>query len=284
MSVSNSEALSLFLSGYTAEVTSNDKKSIAAAKDMMQAGSEIFVASLPKSTLDDLVTAAIQIKEAGMIAVPHIVARNIKSADALNELLGRLSKEAGVDRALILGGDRDEPIGDFDASLQLIETEILQKNGFTKIYLACYPEGHARIPEATLNKARAEKIAAAEAVGLNVELISQFCFEAEPIIEFTKQMRRSGVKAPFRVGIAGPATRTMLIKYAIICGVGASLRALKERQNMAKNMFSSETPEKLLTALAVANAEDPELGLSGAHFFTFGSLKRSAEFIRPLLK
>ena len=278
----NSQILANFLNGYTAEVTSGDKKSMAAAEKMMDKGAEVFVASLPKDTIDKQVAAVVRIHQAGLKPVPHIVARNIKDLAALETTLNRFVIEAKIDTALILGGDRDDAVGDFDASLQLIETGLLQKVGIKKIYLGCYPEGHPRISTEILDKARAAKLIAAEKAGLEVELISQFCFESQPIIEFARKLRAEGVKAPFRVGVAGPSSRATLIKYAIICGVGASLRALKERQDLAKNMTSGETPEKLITELAEALEQQPELGLSGVHFFTFGSLEKSATFVNQV--
>ncbi|PCI85154.1 MAG: methylenetetrahydrofolate reductase [Hyphomicrobiales bacterium] len=279
----NSQILTNFLNGYTAEVTSGDKKSMAAAEKMMDKGAEVFVASLPKDTIDKQVAAVVKIHQAGLKPVPHIVARNIKNLAALETTLNRFVIEAEIDTALILGGDRDDAVGDFDASLQLIETGLLQKVGIKKIYLGCYPEGHPRISTEILDKSRAAKLIAAEKAGLEVELVSQFCFESQPIIEFARKLRAEGVKVPFRVGVAGPSSRATLVKYAIICGVGASLRALKERQDLAKNMTSGETPEKLITELAEALEQQPELGLNGVHFFTFGSLEKSATFVNQVV-
>ncbi|MBL1241033.1 MAG: methylenetetrahydrofolate reductase [OCS116 cluster bacterium] len=278
----NSHMLTSFLNGYTAEVTSGDKKSMTAAEKMMSPGAEVFVASLPKDTIDKQVAAVVRIHQAGLKPVPHIVARNVKDLTSLEQTLERFVAEAKIDTALILGGDRDDAVGDFDASLQLIETGLLQKVGIKKIYLGCYPEGHPRISTEILDKARAAKLVAAEKAGLEVELVSQFCFESQPIIEFARKLRAEGVKAPFRVGVAGPSSRATLVKYAIICGVGASLRALKERQDLAKNMTSGETPEKLITELAEALEKEPELGLNGVHFFTFGSLEKSATFVNQV--
>lgn len=278
----NSHMLTSFLNGYTAEVTSGDKKSMTAAEKMMSPGAEVFVASLPKDTIDKQVAAVVRIHQAGLKPVPHIVARNVKDLTSLEQTLERFVAEAKIDTALILGGDRDDAVGDFDASLQLIETGLLQKVGIKKIYLGCYPEGHPRISTEILDKARAAKLVAAEKAGLEVELVSQFCFESQPIIEFARKLRAEGVKAPFRVGVAGPSSRATLVKYAIICGVGASLRALKERQDLAKNMTSGETPEKLITELAEALEKESELGLNGVHFFTFGSLEKSATFVNQV--
>ncbi|WP_417320034.1 methylenetetrahydrofolate reductase [Emcibacter sp.] len=266
------------MSGYTAEVTSGDSKSIKAAGEKMAPGSEVFVASLPKNTLNDLVAAIVKLSEAGLNAVPHIVARNIENYNTLDNLLDRLVREAGVDRALVLGGDRDEPVGDYSSSLELIETGLFEKHGIKKIYIGSYPEGHARIPGGILEQAIKDKLEAAAKAGLEVELVTQFCFDARPFIDMAKRFRELGINTPIRAGVAGPAKTLTLIKYAMACGVGPSLRALKERENMAMNILSGETPEELLEELSKANEADPSLGLSGVHFFTFGSLAKSADF------
>jgi methylenetetrahydrofolate reductase (NADPH) len=180
-------------------------------------------------------------------------------------------------RALIVGGDRDQPVGDFSSSLQLLETGMLSTHGIRKIALSWYPEGHPRISAADLAAARAAKLAVAAQAGLAVTLLSQFCFESAPIIAMAKQIRSEGVTVPLRVGVAGPASRTALLKYALICGVGASIRALKERPG-ARGIMAGDTPEKLLADVARAQAADPALGIQGVHFFTFASLAATAKF------
>jgi methylenetetrahydrofolate reductase (NADPH) len=266
------------LRNYSAEVTSGDRKSIDAAATMMEPGAEVFIASLPSDTADKLVLAAAQLKRSGLTPVPHIVARNIKNLADLDTLLGRLVSEAGIDRALILAGDRDQPAGDFSAALQLLETGMISKHGIKKIALSWYPEGHPRISDADLTAARAAKLAAAAKAGLDVTLVSQFCFEAAPIVSTARQIRAEGVTQPLRVGIAGPASRTSLLKYAMICGVGASIRALKERP-AARGMLAGDTPEDLLSEVAAAQSAEPALGIQGIHFFTFASLAATAKFV-----
>jgi len=270
--------LAELLQNYSVEVTARDHKSVEAAGSLLRPGAEVFITAIPGESADRLVAAAVQLRRAGLVPVPHVVARNIESRKTLDDLLGRLVAEAKLDRALVLGGDRDKPAGEFDSSLQLIATGLLQKHGIGKIALACYPEGHPRIADATLEAARAAKLAAAEAAGLDVTLVSQFCFDPRPIIALAERMRRQGVRAPFRVGVAGPAERMTLVKYALMCGVGASMRALKERQDLARNVLTGETPEALLSAVALARARNPALGIAGVHFFTFGSLGKSAQW------
>ena len=239
-------ALSGLLTNYTAEVTARDRKGLDAAPAMMAAGSEVYIAAIPGESEDRLVAAAAHLRENGMVPVPHIVARNIENRAGLDGLLRRLTAEAKLDRALVLGGDRDKPAGAFDSSLQLLET--------------------------------------AAQSGLDVWMVSQFCFDAKPIIALARRMRAQGVTAPFRVGVAGPAERSTLVKYALMCGVGASLRALKERQDLARNVLTGETPEALLTEVAQAQERDPSLGIKGVHFFTFGALAKSAEWADRMMR
>ncbi len=269
------QSLARLLHEYSAEVTAPDRKSLDAAAMMMRPGARVYIASLPTDLPDTQVAVAATLKRAGLIPVPHIVARNIASRDALDYLLQRLTREAGVDRALILGGDRDKAAGEYDSGLQIIQTGLLERRGIKKIAIGCYPEGHPRIPEQVLDKAMSDKLAAAEKAGLETILISQVCFEPDPIISFARKIRKQGVTAPLRVGVAGPAKFATLLKYAVICGVGSSLRALRERSSLTANLLGGETPERVLTQVAQAQGADPTLGVSGVHFFTFASLAKS---------
>jgi methylenetetrahydrofolate reductase (NADPH) len=278
--IDTDRALSRLLAHYCTELTSRDHKSLDAAGQLLAPGSQVFIASLPGDTIDNLVAAAVQLRQSGLLPVPHIVARNTDSFASLDKTLSLLVERAGVDRCLVLGGDRDTPAGEFDSALQLIQTGLLQKHGIRKIALGCYPEGHPRISDAVLESALLAKLDAAKAADMEVWLVSQFCFDAAPILAMVRRLRSLGVSAPLQVGVAGPANRTTLIKYAMICGVGASLRVMKERQDMAKHLIAGETPEGLLQVVAAAQAADPALGISGVHFFTFGSLQKSAEWAR----
>lgn len=271
--------ISRLLQDYSAEVTAPDRKSLDAAALMMDPGSRVYIASLPSDTTDRLVAAAAQLKDAGLVPVPHIVARNIEDEAALDNLLGRLSHEAGVDRALILAGDRGDAAGHFHDSLQIINTGLLEKHGISKIAVGTYPEGHPQISDDVLDMALNEKNAAAEKSGLETILISQVCFEAKPVLDHIRKLRARGVKNRVRVGVAGPAKKTTLLKYALICGVGASMRALKERKTLVKNLAAGETPEKILTEIAIAQASEPSLNIWGVHFFTFASFANSIEFV-----
>jgi len=143
-------ALAGLLKGYSTEVTARDRKGIEAAPELMPKGAEIFVAAIPGEEPDRIIAAAVQLSRTGLKVMPHIVARNIPGRAALDDMLSRLAGEAGVDRAHVVGGDRDKPEGEYDASLQLLQTGLFQKHGVNTVTIACYPEGHPRISDAVL--------------------------------------------------------------------------------------------------------------------------------------
>ncbi|WP_159585440.1 methylenetetrahydrofolate reductase [Chelativorans xinjiangense] len=271
-------ALATLLQTYSVEVTARDERSLGAVAEILRPGTEVFVANLPNEGADVLIRAAAKLRHAGLTPVPHIVARNLGSRREFEEMLAGLAGEAEVQKALVLGGDRDRPAGEFDAALQLIHTGLLQEHGIRRIAVACYPEGHPRISADVLWQALRDKLDAANEAGLDTALVSQFLFDPKLVVTFAKALRSAGITAPLRVGVAGPANRAKLIRYALRCGVGASLRVLRERGNLARNVLAGFTPDELLGEIALAQAVDPSLGIAGVHFFTFGDPARSARW------
>lgn len=269
---------------YSSEVTTPDRKALDAAARLMPPDARVYVAALPNDTSDRQLAVCREVRALGLIPVPHIVARNIARRRDLDGMLGRLAQEAGVDRALVLGGDRDRPVGEYHSSLQLIESGLLQKHGIGKIAIACYPEGHPKISDRVLDEALHAKLAAARSGGLELILITQLCFEAEPIVAFLRRLRSQGVTERVRVGVAGPTSTATLLRYAAICGVGASLRALKKRQSLAKNLLANETPRQLILDLEAAVLKEPSLDIWGIHFFTFASLRNTIEWVSEFRK
>lgn len=276
---SSQEALLSLLQRFSVEITSADSKSLDSAGRLLGRGQEVFVASLPKDPVSRLVDACVRLREQGLDPVPHVVARNLPGPGDLHQLIQGVTKSAGVTKVLVLGGDRDKPAGTLEQGLQILDSGLLEDNGVHRVYLPAYPEGHPRVPEEKLEHARRMKLECAQRAGLEVTLLSQFCFEAQPILAWTRRIRGQGVTAPYRVGVAGPASRASLMKFALLCGIGPSLRALRERESLAKNMVAGVTPLDVLQTVASAQAATPFLGIEGVHFFTFGSLRQTVDWL-----
>jgi len=269
------------LNCFSVEITPGDRKSLELAANSLPKGTEAFIASLPTGRLDQVVETATFLRNVGLEPVPHLAARNLESPEQLSEFLKALSGEASVKRALVIGGDRDQPLGFYGQSLQILNSGLLQKHGIRKAYISCYPEGHPRIADDQLNFSRRLKLNVARDTGLQVGLVSQFCFETLPIVRMVRQLRQENPAVPVRVGLAGPVGPTTLLKYAAVCGVGASIRVIRERQSLAKNLMTSST-EDLLSEIAGLQSSIAATGIEGIHFFTFGALARTAELVARL--
>ena len=271
------------LSCFSIEIIPGDEHSVAVATQALPTRTETLITSLPRSTFDAVVGTARGLRRGGLVPVPHIAARNFRSEGELDQMLLRLAAEAGVDRVLLIGGDREKPAGPYADSLQVLNSGLLQRHGIQKVYLPCYPEGHPRIAEERLRRARKDKLAAAQNAGLGVAFISQFCFETAPIARLARELRTEGIETPLRIGIAGPVSSVVLLKYALLCGVGPSIRALRERDGMAKTMIAGNT-ENLVTEIALAQRNEPALGIGGVHFFTFGAVGKTAAMLARIMQ
>ena len=266
------------LKRYSLEVTPRDADAFHAVGRLLPHGSEVFVAELPHQEPELLLDAAVRYRRAGFRPVPHLVARNILGAGELATLLSKLAREAAVDRVLVLGGDRDEPVGPFSEALDLIDAGRLQEHGITSVAFACFPEGHPRIPDVALQEALEAKLAAAGQGGLDVLLISQFVFDADPLVSYAKCLRAAGISVPMRVGIAGPADAETLLRFGDELGVGRSKQAMRELAASPTERQAEQTPRDLVIAIAAAQAADPSLGIEGFHFFAFGSTARTIDW------
>ena len=275
--------LAALLRGYSIEVTARGAAAADACRAHLAAGTEVYIAFTPRDTHPGVVDTAKRLGEAGFVPVPHVTARNLASFTRLNDFLARLAGEAGVTRVLALGGDADRPAGPYHSSLALLESGLFQQHGIRRIGLACYPEAHRKIDAAALDEALAAKLDLVRRAGLEAWLVSQFCFEAAPIVGLAERLRARGVDAPLRVGLAGPADLRRLWKYGLYCGIGNSIRALGARVDAVANLLVRQTPDTVVADLAAALRRDPALGIAGIHIFTFGGVAGAADWANAIV-
>ena len=268
--------ISAFLAGASLELSSRDPAEIDACAGLLDPGTPVYISFPPGQTYHGTVTLAARLARAGLRPVPHVAARRIASREALDDYLARAAGEAGVHSALVIGGDSDRAVGAFDSSLALLETGLFQRHGITRIGVAGYPEGHPRIAPAALDAALAGKIAYARSAGLDLAIVTQFCFDAGQILTWAAKVKSSG--PPVRVGLAGPASLPRLLRFAAMCGVGNSLRALQARPGAITRLMVEAGPEIALRELVRRSAPP----VAGAHFFCFGGLVRTARWLRAV--
>jgi methylenetetrahydrofolate reductase (NADPH) len=260
------------------EVSARDTKGVEAAIARLSPGTRVSVTWLPADDDDNRVNAARQLREAGFEPVPHIAARMVMSEEHLDHLLGRLCDEAGVTQLLVISGDVKQASGPFEDSTALIASPAFARPALTHIWVGGYPEGHPKVDDVTLNAVLDAKIASIRALGMTPGVITQFCFDAEPILQWLHAFRARHANVPVRIGLAGPAGIRTLLRFAAICGVGTSAKALITRGSSIARLLSEATPDPIIRDLA----ETPtyhDLQPMGFHLFPFGGLDRTARWM-----
>ncbi len=264
------------VSGFSIETTPGSATKIPDFRDHLRPGTSVAVTFLPGSDFADTVATAKRLRNEGFEPAPHLAARSIPTRADLEEYLKRLTGEAAVTQVLVLGGAVDEPLGDFDSSMQVLETGLLDKHGITRFGVAGHPEGCPDISPEDLQNALAWKNAFAQRSDAAFYIATQFCFQAAPIIAWDQTLREQGNTLPIQIGVPGLATLKTLINHAKACGIGPSMRVLtRQARNIAKLMTVS-TPDRLLLELARYKASDPACALGGIHVYPLGGLKKSA--------
>jgi methylenetetrahydrofolate reductase (NADPH) len=249
------------------------------AASVLRTGTSIYLTDLPNRPHDKLIQAATGIFMRGLKPVPHIAARNISSEAKLAELLSRLSASAGVKKIMLIGGDRGRAAGPFENALQVIESGVREANGISEIGIAGYPEGHPHIPEDMLRASLRDKLEAAQRAGLKAHIVTQFCFDAWPVVTWLRALRASGVSNEVRIGMAGPASIPSLVKFAQRCGVRASAKGFARHATSIGKLLTRATPADMVRELAEAAAAE-NLGAIATHLYSFGGLAQASKWAR----
>jgi len=277
-----SAAVANFLRGFSIEVMPRTAEKIDDFRAILPAGTRVYIAHIDGTPIEDMVATAKRIASEGFPVMPHVPARIIKDHATLDTWLGRY-RDVGVDQALLLAGGVSEPHGDFHSSMQLMETGLFDTRGFTRLHVAGHPEGNKDIDADGSDTAVMEAIrwknAFAERTDAQMAIATQFAFEAAPCIAWADRLKAEGIRLPIHIGIAGPAKLQTLIKFAMACGVGPSLRVLQRRAADLSKLMLPFTPAEILTDLANHKAANPDFNIEAVHVFPLGGILKSAEFM-----
>lgn len=269
------QAIQSLMMGFSVETTPAGARKIESFGALLRPGTKTYIACLPGEDFNGIVATATRLHREGLIPVPHIAARSIPDRDFLDRFLGTLAREAAVNEVLCIAGGASRPVGEFSSSMDILKTGLLEKHGIYRIGVAGHPEGSPDIPESAVMDALAWKNDFAARTGSNLQIMTQFCFEAAPIIAWSKRIHAAGNRLPIRVGIPGIASIKTLLTYAKTCGIGPSSNfLLKQARNVTK-LMSLSAPDDLISDLAAFRATDPACGIVGCHMYPFGGLKKT---------
>jgi methylenetetrahydrofolate reductase (NADPH) len=272
--------LEAFLKDYSIEVMPRTAEKVEDFRDLLPAGTRVYIAHIEGTPIDEMVATAKRLAADGYKVMPHFPARIIKDKATLADWIARYQGEAGVDQALLLAGGVAQPHGDFHSSMQLLESGLF--GDFKRLHVAGHPEGNRDIDpdgsQKNVMDALRWKQAFNDTSDAEMALATQFAFDAKPIIAWADSLMNAGITLPIHIGIAGPAKLQTLIKFAIACGVGPSLKVLQKRAMDVSKLLLPYEPTEVLTDLAAHKAANPDFNITHVHFFPLGGIKTNAQW------
>ncbi|CAN5239820.1 methylenetetrahydrofolate reductase [soil metagenome] len=267
-------------SHFSLEVTPKEvRKHPGLLREALPANTLVYTTFLANTPFEDTVAAAASVVQQGLHPVPHLAARSVADEAELDRMVGRLA-EVGVAELLVIAGSVTRPRGVYSESMQVLRSGVLERHGIRRVGVAGHPEGNADIGVSGLAKALQEKNEFARDTGCDVYLLTQFCFAAEPIIQWEQSIRALGNNLPIHVGLPGLSSPVMLLKFGAACGVGASLKVLRKQSGGVLKLATKPVyyPDQTLVGLARAVVSDPNSRIAGIHFFPFGAVAATADW------
>jgi methylenetetrahydrofolate reductase (NADPH) len=270
------ERIVAFTRAASVEITPSERKDLPVLRELLAKGTSVFISHVPNATLAQVIRSALAVQDAGFQATPHILARRMTYPENLRAALAELVAH-GIGQVLLVAGDAEHAAGEFDSTLDVLTSGILEKSGINTIGVAGYPEGQRGIGPTLLSNALKAKQAFADRTGIPLFIVTQFGFNGNALEDWETELARLDVRLPIRAGIAGPAPLSKLIKFAMQCGIGASLRTVMRNLSAISGIADiATTPEQHLMRLMQLPSSTRVVA---PHFFTFGGAVETARWI-----
>ncbi|HET9069146.1 MAG TPA: methylenetetrahydrofolate reductase [Amaricoccus sp.] len=271
--------------GFSIEVMPKTAARVEDFRALLPAGTRVYVAHIDGTPVSDMVATARRLVDEGFAVMPHVPARGVLSAAELDSRLAAYA-DAGVTGALVLAGGIERPHGPFSEAMQLLRTGRFDARGFTRLHVAGHPEGNRDIDpaggESACMAALRAKAGFARETDAEMAVVTQFVFDAAPVIAWADRLAAAGIDLPLHIGVAGPAKLQTLIRYAMTCGVGPSLKVLHRRAADLTKLMLPFTPDAVLADLAAHKAAHPESAIAGVHFFPLGGIGATTDYAGAL--
>jgi len=278
-------AVAELANGFSIEVTPTTAEKVADFRTVLTPGTLVNVTFLPGTDNADTVRTAKRLSDEGMVPVPHVAVRSIASEQGFKTYLSRLTQEAGVTEILLIGGEVDDPKGPFADTVQVMEAGLLDGIGLRRVHVAGHPEGNPRVGYDKTMQFLKRKVEIAGEKDIELALITQFVFEAKPVIDWIADMKTMGIHLPVAVGVPGPAKLKTLVGYAKACGIGPSINfILRQAANVTKLLTVSQPDTLLLDLAAYRTAKGADCGIDRLHMYPFGGVAKTAEWTTAVAK
>ncbi|MFB6309909.1 MAG: methylenetetrahydrofolate reductase [Salinirussus sp.] len=239
-------------------------------------GAAIAITTSPTLGLDATIEWSERAAAEGYEIIPHVAARYVHDKEHLDEVARRL-KEAGITDLFVPGGDRDEPVGEFESAHDLLVALEDLGHEFEEIGITGYPEGHEFLSDETLASAMRRKAPHA------TYIVTQLCYDPDTVLSWIRNVRERDIELPVEIGIPGVLKYQRLMGISRKVGVGDSVRFLRKTSGIlgfVRQFVGSRgkyRPDELIDGLA-PRATDPAYGIRGIHIYTFNQVPDTEEW------
>ena len=233
----------------------------------LQPNMHLAVTCSPTKGVDETIELSEKLIARGFQVIPHIAAKCVSGEKHLETIVKRLDA-LSVESIFVPGGDRPEPIGEFNNAYDLLKA--LQNSGHNikNIGIAAHPEGHPDVNEKILMEALEKKKDLADYI------VTQMCFDANILGDWLVRINQQGIHLPVWVGLPGVIERGHLLRTSLRIGVGDSLRFLRKKSQVAAELMKSSIyhPDKLVTSISEYK-DIADTNLAGYHIFCFNQIE-----------
>ena len=240
--------------------------------DSLPSDMYLAVTCSPTKGVDETLELSEKLIERGFKVTPHIASKCVSGEKHLEAIIKKLD-ELGIESIFVPGGDRPEPMGDFNNALDLLKALKKLGHNLNKIGMAAHPEGHPDVSYEILMEALEEKKDLADFI------VTQMCFDAEILNDWMNQIHKKGIELPVWVGLPGVIERGRLLKTSLRIGVGDSLRFLRKKSQVATELMKSSiyNPDDLVRDIT-EKIDINDSKLAGYHIYCFNQIETTEKW------
>ena len=240
--------------------------------DSLPSDMYLAVTCSPTKGVDETLELSEKLIERGFQVTPHIASKCVSGEKHLEAIIKKLD-ELGIESIFVPGGDRPEPMGDFNNALDLLKALKKLGHNLNKIGMAAHPEGHPDVSDEILMEALEEKKDLADFI------VTQMCFDAEILNDWMNQIQKKGIELPVWVGLPGVIERGRLLKTSLRIGVGDSLRFLRKKSQVATELMKSSiyNPDDLVRDIT-EQIDINDSKLAGYHIYCFNQIETTEKW------
>ena len=248
-----------FLKGFSIEVMPRTAEKVEDFRAILPSGTRVYIAHIEGTPIEEMVATAQADRRRGLCRDAAFPGAHHQGQGHAGRL-GRALQGCGRAPGPVAGRRRGAAGGRVRTPRCNCWNPVLS-TGFDRLHVAGHPEGNKDIDPDGSDKMVMEaarwKSAFAERTDAKMAMATQFCFEAAPVIAWVDRLAAEGIKLPVHIGVAGPAKLQTLIKFAIACGVGPSLKVLQKRAMDVTKLLLPYEPTDVLAELAAHKAAQP---------------------------